>query len=99
MDFKVAGTKDGITAIQMDIKFKASTRSILTRALEQARIGRLSYSIEARTLPEPRKELSKFAPRIISFNNNPDKIATLRLRRQDHQPDYCRYRREDRHRG
>ncbi|MEL7601874.1 MAG: polyribonucleotide nucleotidyltransferase, partial [Bacillota bacterium] len=78
MDFKVAGTKDGITAIQMDIKIKGINEEILTRALEQARVGRLFILDKMlETLPEPRKELSQFAPRIISFNINPDKIRDV----------------------
>lgn len=78
MDFKVAGTKDGITAIQMDIKIKGINEEILTRALEQARVGRLFILDKMlETLPEPRKALSQFAPRIISFNINPDKIRDV----------------------
>ncbi len=78
MDFKVAGTRDGITAIQMDIKIKGISEEVLTRALEQARVGRmfiLGKMLEA--LPEPRTELSRFAPRILSFSINPDKIRDV----------------------
>ncbi len=78
MDFKVAGTKDGITAIQMDIKIKGIDRGILTRALEQARVGRifiLDRMLE--TLAAPRTELSQYAPRIISFSIHPDKIRDV----------------------
>ncbi len=78
MDFKVAGTYDGITAIQMDIKIKGINREILTRALEQARKGRLFILDKmAETLREPRAELSAYAPRIISFSINPDKIREV----------------------
>lgn len=78
MDFKVAGTKDGITAIQMDIKIKGIDEAILTRALEQARIGRLFILDKMlETLPVPREELSPFAPRIISFSIHPDKIRDV----------------------
>ena len=78
MDFKVAGTRDGITAIQMDIKIKGIDREILTRALEQARKGRLFILDKmAETLREPRAELSPYAPRIISFTINPDKIREV----------------------
>lgn len=78
MDFKVAGTKDGITAIQMDIKIKGIDREILTRALEQARRGRLFILDKmAETLREPRAELSEYAPRIISLSINPDKIREV----------------------
>lgn len=78
MDFKVAGTKDGITAIQMDIKIKGINREILTRALEQARAGRL-FILERmlETLAAPRAELSQYAPRIISFSIHPDKIRDV----------------------
>ncbi|MDO4571856.1 MAG: polyribonucleotide nucleotidyltransferase [Clostridia bacterium] len=78
MDFKVAGTREGITAIQMDIKIKGIDREILTRALEQARQGRLFILDRmAETLREPRAELSPFAPRIISFTIHPDKIREV----------------------
>ena len=78
MDFKVAGTRDGITAIQMDIKIKGIDREILTRALEQARKGRLFILDKmAETIAEPRAELSPYAPRILSFKINPDKIRDV----------------------
>lgn len=78
MDFKVTGTKEGITAIQMDIKIKGINREILERALEQARIGRLHILGKMlETLPEARADLSSFAPRIISFSINPDKIREV----------------------
>ncbi len=78
MDFKVAGTTKGITAIQMDIKIKGIDEQILTRALEQARQGRLfilDRMLEA--IAQPRAELSKYAPRIIQFSINPDKIREV----------------------
>lgn len=78
MDFKVAGTVDGITAIQMDIKIKGIDEEILTKALEQARKGRLFILDKmAEVLPEPRKELSKWAPKIVSFTIDPDKIRDV----------------------
>ena len=78
MDFKVAGTRDGITAIQMDIKIKGIDEAILRKALEQARLGRLFILDKmAEAIAEPRKELSKFAPKIISFNIDPDKIREV----------------------
>lgn len=78
MDFKVAGTKDGITAIQMDIKIKGIDEKILREALERARIGRLHIlGIMLNTISEPNKELSPFAPKIISFNINPEKIKDV----------------------
>ena len=78
MDFKVAGTKDGITAIHMDIKIKGINEEILTRALEQARQGRLfilGKMLEC--IAEPRKELSPYAPRILRFTIDPDKIREV----------------------
>ena len=78
MDFKVAGTTEGITAIQMDIKIKGIDEEILTRALEQARKGRLEILGKMlAVLPEPRKELSKWAPKIVSFSIDPDKLGDV----------------------
>jgi polyribonucleotide nucleotidyltransferase len=78
MDFKVAGTKHGITALQMDIKIHELPRQIMEKALEQARIGRLiilEKMMEA--LKEPRKQISPLAPKIISIKINPDKIREV----------------------
>lgn len=78
MDFKVAGTTEGITAIQMDIKIKGIDEQILRTALAQAREGRmfiLGKMLEV--IPETRNHLSKFAPKIISFNIDPDKIREV----------------------
>lgn len=78
MDFKVAGTKKGVTAIQMDIKISGINRDILARALEQALKGRLHIMDKMlAVLPEPRPELSPYAPRIITFTIDPDKIRTV----------------------
>ncbi len=78
MDFKVAGTRKGITAIQMDIKIKGINREILTRALEQARVGRLFILDKmVAVLAEPRPEMSKFAPRIMQFTIDPEKIREV----------------------
>mgnify|MGYP000588101088 CR=1 FL=1 len=78
MDFKVAGTVDGITAIQMDIKIKGINEEILRKALAQARVGRLEILDKMlAVLPEPRKNLSKYAPKIVSFSINPDKIKDV----------------------
>ncbi|WP_242944248.1 polyribonucleotide nucleotidyltransferase [Lutispora thermophila] len=78
MDFKVAGTKDGITAIQMDIKIAGIDREILKRALEQARVGRL-YILDKMNsvISEPRKELSPYAPKILITKIDPDKIRDV----------------------
>ena len=78
MDFKVAGTTEGITAIQMDIKIKGIDRAILERALEQARRGRLFILNKiTEAIPAPRAELSKYAPKISSFSIDPDKIKDV----------------------
>ncbi len=78
MDFKVAGTTEGITAIQMDIKIKGIDEEILTKALEQARQGRLFILNKMlEVLPEPRKELSKWAPKIVTFSIDPDKLGDV----------------------
>ena len=78
MDFKVAGTEKGITAIQMDIKIKGIDKDILTRALAQARDGRMHIMGKMLAcLPEPRKNMSKYAPKIISFNIDPEKIGEV----------------------
>ncbi|UBH16323.1 polyribonucleotide nucleotidyltransferase [Macrococcus armenti] len=78
MDFKVAGTKEGITAIQMDIKIDGLSEDILREALEQARIGRLHIMDHMlSTISEPRKELSQYAPKIEIIYINPDKIRDV----------------------
>ena len=78
MDFKVAGTAQGITAIQMDIKCKGVDRQILARALEQARQGRLHVLEKMNeVLPSPRPELSQYAPRIITIQIKPDRIRDV----------------------
>jgi len=78
MDFKVAGTSKGITAIQMDIKIAGIDRPILERALEQARVGRLFILDKMLSvISEPRKELSPYAPKIITTRIDPDKIREI----------------------
>ena len=78
MDFKVAGTDKGITAIQMDIKIKGIDKEILERALAQALRGRLHILGKMNeVLPEARKNLSKYAPKITQFTINPDKIREV----------------------
>ena len=78
MDFKVAGTTKGITAIQMDIKIKGIDENILREALSRAREGRLFILNKMNeVLSAPRKELSPYAPKIISFSINPDKIKDV----------------------
>jgi polyribonucleotide nucleotidyltransferase len=78
MDFKVCGTKDGITAIQMDIKVKGLARSIMEKALDQAREGRLHIlGRMLETLPEARKDLSRWAPRITTIKVKPEQIRIV----------------------
>ena len=78
MDFKVAGTAEGVTALQMDIKITGITREIMEAALTQAKGGRIHILGEmAKAISTPREELSEFAPRIITFKINPDKIRDV----------------------
>ena len=78
MDFKVAGTKDGITALQMDIKIKGVTKEILGEALAQAKKARLEIlDVMHDAIAEPRKEVSKYAPKIETFEIDPDKIKDV----------------------
>ncbi len=78
MDFKVAGTTKGITAIQMDIKIKGIDEAILRQALAQAYDGRLFILDKMlQTIPAPRPELSRYAPKIVSFMINPEKIGEV----------------------
>ncbi|MDQ3043740.1 MAG: polyribonucleotide nucleotidyltransferase [Chloroflexota bacterium] len=78
MDFKVAGTREGVTAIQMDIKVKGITTEIMRQALEQAHTGRL-YILDkmAEALDQPRSELSRYAPRVQRIKVNPEKIGLI----------------------
>ncbi len=78
MDFKVAGTKDGVCALQMDIKIKGITKEILKEALEQAKKARLQVlDVMLKAIPEPRKEVSKYAPKVMTFMIDPDKIKDV----------------------
>ncbi len=78
MDFKVAGTREGITALQMDIKIQGLTKPIMQQALEQARNGRLFILDKMEeTLKEPRTEISPYAPKIVTLQINPDKIRDI----------------------
>jgi polyribonucleotide nucleotidyltransferase len=78
MDFKVAGTTDGITALQMDIKIDGITTEIMQKALEQAKDGRLFILEEmAKVITEGREEMSEFAPRLVTFKINPEKIRDV----------------------
>jgi len=78
MDFKVAGTEHGITAIQMDIKIAGIDREILKNALERARVGRLFILNKMNeVISQPKEELSPYAPRILTMSVNPDKIRDI----------------------
>jgi len=78
MDFKVCGTRKGITAMQMDIKIDGINRDILTKALAQAREGRLFIIGKIReTISEPRKEISIYAPRITTVKVRPEKVRSV----------------------
>ncbi|MEJ2033723.1 MAG: S1 RNA-binding domain-containing protein, partial [Deltaproteobacteria bacterium] len=78
MDFKVTGTEEGVTALQMDIKIEGVSKEIMSRALAQARAGRLHILKEMeKTIAESRKELSEFAPKIFEIMINPDRIKDL----------------------
>ena len=78
MDFKVAGTKDGVTALQMDIKIQGITAEIMEVALEQAKRGRLHILDKMnQALSEPREDVSQYAPRMITIKIHPDKIRDV----------------------
>ncbi|MBQ9304159.1 polyribonucleotide nucleotidyltransferase [Butyrivibrio sp.] len=79
MDFKVTGTKDGITAIQMDIKIHGLTKPIVETAIEQCREARFFIMDEcmSKAIAEPRKEVSKYAPKIVSMQIDPEKIGDV----------------------
>ena len=78
MDFKVAGTAKGVTALQMDIKIEGLSREILEEALQQAKVGRMHIlNSMLATISEPRAELSQFAPKILTMTINPDKIRDV----------------------
>ncbi len=78
MDFKVCGTRKGITSVQMDIKIPGLSREVLQRALKQARDGRL-YILDkmAQTIAAPNKEMSKYAPRIYRLHVKPDRVRDI----------------------
>ena len=78
MDFKVAGTSKGITALQMDIKIAGLTKELMAQALEQAHAGRMHILANMlETIPEPRAELSAFAPRMLTVKIDPEKIGAV----------------------
>ena len=78
MDFKVAGTRNGITALQMDIKIKGVTKSILKEALAQAHKARMEIlDLMTSIIPEPRKELSPYAPKMATFDIKPERIKDV----------------------
>lgn len=78
MDFKIAGTRDGITSVQMDIKIKGVTPQIMREAIEKARVARMKILDKMDSvISEPRKELSPYAPRVLRLQINPDRIKDL----------------------
>lgn len=78
MDFKVAGTREGICALQMDIKIKGITKEILKEALAQAKVARMEIlDVMANEIPEPRKEVSQYAPKMLTFMIKPEKIKDV----------------------
>ncbi len=78
MDFKVAGTVDGITALQMDIKISGLSQELMAEALEQARVGRLEIMDSMmQTISAPREQMSPFAPRMLSVSIDPEKIGAV----------------------
>jgi len=78
MDFKVAGTKEGITALQMDIKIKGVTKAILKEALNEAKKARMKIlDVMEGAIAEPRKELSKYAQKVVTFTIDPEKIKEV----------------------
>src|SRR6185436_12981347 len=78
MDFKVAGTREGVTSIQMDIKIEGLDFKVISEALDKAKKARLHIlDIMQQTIPTPRSQLSKYAPRIITMQIRPDKIGDL----------------------
>ncbi len=79
MDFKVAGTKNGITAIQVDIKIDGLTMEVIKEAFERTRVARLYIldNIMLKAIPEPRKDISKYAPKILTMSINPEKIKDV----------------------
>jgi len=78
MDFKVAGTRKGVTALQMDIKIEGISKEILAEALQQARKGRMQILDHMmQTIAEPRKQLSPYAPKILTMGINPEKIGDV----------------------
>ena len=78
MDFKVAGTREGICSLQMDIKIKGITKQILKEALAQAKDARMEIlDVMEKQIPEPRKEVSKYAPKMVTFMIKPEKIKDV----------------------
>jgi polyribonucleotide nucleotidyltransferase len=100
MDFKVAGTRKGVTALQMDIKIKGVTRQIQSDALAQAREARLQIlSVIESALPAPRTELSTYAPKMLTTHIDPEKIGALIAPAARTSGAAEQVRGEDRHRG
>ena len=78
MDFKVAGTKNGVTALQMDLKVQGITKDVIKKALDKGKTARMSILEKmVNTISAPKQELSSFAPRIVAFKINEDKIGAV----------------------
>src|SRR5699024_10441913 len=78
MDFKVAGTRDGITALQMDMKIAGITREVLEKSLQNAKAARMQIlDVIENVIKEPRLDLSQYAPRIFSIDINPEKVRDV----------------------
>jgi polyribonucleotide nucleotidyltransferase len=78
MDFKITGSREGVTAVQMDIKIGGVTREIMSRALEQARVGRMHILDEmGKAIDKPRSEVSPYAPKMTSIEINPERIKDI----------------------
>ncbi len=105
MDFKVAGTREGITALQMDIKITGVTKEIMKQALEQAKAGRMHIlDIMERAISQPRVDISKFAPRLYTIQINKEKIRDVigpggKIDPVDHRGDRLQHRDRGRRQG
>jgi len=101
MDCKIAGTEKGITGFQLDLKLRGISHELMAETVERARVARLFVLGEmAKTLAEPRKELSKYAPRIVTVKINPEKIgALIGPGGKKHQAPGRRIRLRNQHRG
>ena len=100
MDFKVAGTKKGVTAIQMDLKIEGLTPEIIKEALEKTRNARIHIldTVMKNAIEKPRETISEYAPRVMTLQIDPENPRRYRHRRQGYTKNHYRYRRENRYR-